>query len=41
MMLKVNGSMCSYFSAYNFVIALPLSLYLTYHYFSALAEYQP
>jgi hypothetical protein len=32
-MLKVNESMCSCFSAYKFVIALPLSLYLPYHIF--------
>jgi hypothetical protein len=32
-MLKVNESICSCFSAYKFVIALPLSLYLAYHIF--------
>jgi hypothetical protein len=40
-MLNVNESMCSCFSAYNFVIALPLSLYLAYHYFVPHGEYQP
>jgi hypothetical protein len=37
----VNESMCSCFSLYNFVIALSLSIYLAYHYFPPLAEYQP
>jgi hypothetical protein len=40
-MLKVNESMRSCFSAYNLVVALSLSLYLAYHYFPPLAEYQP
>jgi hypothetical protein len=34
MMLKVNEFMCSCFSAYNFVIPLPLPLYLAYHIFA-------